>query len=103
VIEEMTDVLQILSRLPAFTGRGIALMQGAGGNSVAATDICARIGLAVPEISEDVQRKLRTFIGVAGTSVRNPMDVGMQLKGPDDYVRVSWPATPARCRSSMHR
>ncbi len=87
-IEEMTDVLQILSRLPAFTGRGIALMGGAGGNSVAATDICARIGLSVPEISEEVQRKLRTFIGVAGTSVRNPMDVGMQLKGPDDYVRV---------------
>ncbi len=87
-IEEMTDVLQVLSQLPPITGRGVALMGGAGGNSVAATDICARVGLAVPEITEDVQRKLRTFIGVAGTSVRNPMDVGMQLKGPDDYVRV---------------
>ena len=87
-IEEMTDVLQILSHLPRVTGRGVALMGGAGGNSVAATDICARVGLGVPEITEDVQRKLRTFIGVAGTSVRNPMDVGMQLRGPDDYVRV---------------
>lgn len=87
-IEEMTDVLQLLVRLPAFAGRGVALMGGAGGNSVAATDICARNGLQVPEISQDVQAKLRTFIGVAGTSVRNPMDVGMQLKGPDDYARV---------------
>ena len=31
---------------------------------------------------------MRGFIGVAGTSVRNPMDVGMQLRGPEDFVRV---------------
>jgi acyl-CoA synthetase (NDP forming) len=87
-IEEMVDVLQALVRLPPCSGRGVALMGGAGGTSVAAADICARAGLAVPDISEDIQRQLRTFIRVAGTSVRNPMDVGMQLRGPEDFLRV---------------
>jgi acyl-CoA synthetase (NDP forming) len=87
-IEEMVDVLQALVRLPPCTGRGVALMGGAGGTSVTGADVCARAGLDVPPISEPIQRELRTFIGVAGTSVRNPMDVGMQLREPADYLRV---------------
>jgi len=87
-IEEMVDVLQALVRLPPCTGRGAMLIGSAGGNGVVATDICAREGLEVPDMSEDVQKELRTFVGVAGTSVRNPMDVGMQLRGPEDIFRV---------------
>jgi len=86
--DEMVDVLQALVRLPPCAGRGVAIMGGAGGTSVSAADICARAGLAVPAISEDIQRELRTFIRVAGTSVRNPLDVGMQLRGPEDFLRV---------------
>lgn len=87
-IEEMIDVLQAFVRLPACTGRGAAIIGTAGGNGVIATDICAREGLEVPDISEEVQQELRSFIGVAGTSVRNPMDVGMQLSGPEGFIRV---------------
>jgi acyl-CoA synthetase (NDP forming) len=87
-MEEMVDVLQALVRLPPCTGRGVALVGGAGGTSVAATDICARAGLSVPTITEETQRELRTFIGVAGTSVQNPLDIGMQLRGPDDLIHV---------------
>ena len=87
-IEEMVDVLQALVRLPPCTGRGAMLIGAAGGNGVVATDICAREGLEVPDMSEETQKELRTFIGVAGTSVRNPMDVGMQLSGPEGIIRV---------------
>jgi acyl-CoA synthetase (NDP forming) len=87
-IEEMVDVLQALVRLPPCVGRGAMLIGAAGGNGVVATDICAREGLEVPDMSEDIQKELRTFVGVAGTSVRNPMDVGMQLRGPEDFLRV---------------
>ena len=86
--EEMVDVLQALVRLPPCSGRGVVLIGGAGGTGVQAADICARAGLSVPTISEEIQEELRGFIGVAGTSVRNPMDVGMQLRGPEDFVRV---------------
>jgi acyl-CoA synthetase (NDP forming) len=87
-IEEMVDVLQALVWLPPCTGRGVALIGSAGGNGVVATDICAREGLEVPDISEEIQKELRTFVGVAGSSVRNPMDVGMQVRGPEDFLRV---------------
>jgi len=87
-IEEMIDVLLAFVHLPPCAGRGVALMGGAGGTSVTGTDICARAGLEVPDISEPVQQELRTFIRVAGTSVRNPMDVGMQLRHPEDHLRV---------------
>jgi len=87
-VEEMVDVLQALVRLPRCTGRGVAVLGGAGGTSVAGADICVRHGLAVPTISENTQEELRTFIRLAGTSVRNPMDVGMQIRGPEDFLRV---------------
>jgi acyl-CoA synthetase (NDP forming) len=87
-IEEMIDVLQALVLLPPCTGRGAMIIGTAGGNGVIATDICEREGLEVPDMSDDIQAELREFIGVAGTSVRNPMDVGMQLRGPDDFFHV---------------
>jgi len=87
-IEEMVAVLLALVHLPPCSGRGVAVMGGAGGTSVTGTDICARAGLDVPDISEPIQRELRSFIRVAGTSVRNPMDVGMQLRAPEDHGRV---------------
>jgi acetyltransferase len=87
-IEELIDVLVALKHYPPCTGRGVGFMGGAGGTSVTGTDICARAGLEVPDISEPTQEELRSFIGVAGTSVRNPMDVGMQLRNPMDHIRV---------------
>jgi acyl-CoA synthetase (NDP forming) len=87
-MEEMVDVLQALVRLPPCSGRGVVLIGGAGGTGVQAADICARAGLTVPTISDEIQEELRGFIGVAGTSVRNPMDVGMQVRGPEDFIRV---------------
>ena len=87
-MDEMVDVLQALVRLPPCTGRGVGIIGGAGGSSVVATDVCARFGLAVPTISEATQREMRGFIQVAGTSVQNPMDIGMQIRGPEDFLRV---------------
>jgi acyl-CoA synthetase (NDP forming) len=87
-IEELIEVLVALQHYPPCTGRGVGFMGGAGGTSVTGTDVCARAGLEVPDISESTQKELRSFIGVAGTSVRNPMDVGMQLRRPEDHLRV---------------
>jgi len=87
-MDEMVDVLQALVRLPPCTGRGVGIIGGAGGSSVVATDVCARFGLAVPAISERTQKEMRRFIEVAGTSVQNPMDIGMQIRSPEDFRRV---------------
>ncbi len=87
-IEELVDTLQAFVRLPPCTGRGTALIGSAGGNGVITTDICVREGLLVPDISDSIQKELREFVGVAGTSVRNPLDVSMQLRGAEDFMRV---------------
>ena len=87
-LEEMVDVLQALVLLPPCTGRNVCLVGNAGGTGVAAADTCSRNGLNLPTISDAIQEELRSFIGLAGTSVRNPMDVGMQVGGPDGFVRV---------------
>jgi acyl-CoA synthetase (NDP forming) len=88
-IDEMVDVLQALVRLPPCAGRGVGLMGGAGGTSVTAADVCARNGLDIPALSDRVQNEIRSFIRVAGTSVRNPLDVGMQVRGPEDFLHVT--------------
>lgn len=87
-VETMTDVLQALVNLPPCSGRNVAIFGGAGGTSVAAADICARTGLNVPTLTAETQNRLREFIRVAGTSVRNPLDVGMQIQGPEDFLRT---------------
>lgn len=55
-------------------GRGVAIMTNSGGSSVVYADVCSKYGLKVPEFEEETQRRLRSFIPVAGSSVKNPLD-----------------------------
>ncbi len=87
-MDEMVDILQALVRLPPCAGRGVGIIGGAGGSGVVATDACGRFGLSVPAISKRTQEEMRRFIQVAGTSVQNPMDIGMQIRSPEDFRRV---------------
>ncbi len=58
-------------------GSGVAVMTNSGGSSVVYADVCAKYGLRVPEFEEETQRRLRSFIPVAGSSVKNPLDAWM--------------------------
>jgi len=58
-------------------GRGVAIVTNSGGSSVVYSDICARYGLRVPRFDEETQRRLRSFIPVAGSSIKNPLDAWM--------------------------
>ncbi|MEM1658161.1 MAG: CoA-binding protein [Candidatus Jordarchaeales archaeon] len=58
-------------------GRGVAIMTNSGGSSVVYADICARYGLKVPEFEEETQRRLRSIIPAAGSSIKNPLDAWM--------------------------
>jgi acyl-CoA synthetase (NDP forming) len=61
---------------------------GGGGVSVAAADVCDRVGLEVPPFDDSVQRKLWETLPVAGTSVRNPVDIGVPLVPAKAFERV---------------
>jgi acyl-CoA synthetase (NDP forming) len=73
-LEEMADVLLAFLHLPPAVGNRVGIIGTGGGIGVAATDTCARAGLAVPILTEKTQKALREFVPAAGNSIRNPVD-----------------------------
>ena len=67
-------VVALTTGVRSVRGTGVALVSGGGGFAVLSTDEIAAEGLDVPPLPEDAQDKLRKFVPVAGTSVRNPID-----------------------------
>lgn len=87
-LEEIVDVVLAFLHLTPPHGRRALLLGGGGGNSVAYADICSREGLDVPPISEETRKELNTFIGLAGNSTRNPLDVWFVQKEIDLFRRA---------------
>ncbi|MDP6605067.1 MAG: CoA-binding protein [Dehalococcoidia bacterium] len=75
-VSEMIDVLRALRELPPFTGRGIGLTGGSGGQSVAMADTFSRSGLRVPTLTGDSYERLASWFRVIGASFGNPIDMG---------------------------
>ena len=80
-IEELTDMLLIFQQLGRLEvkGNGIAvvggLADGGGGISVSASDTCAELGLNIPPLSPETEKKLIGLLGRVGSILRNPVDV----------------------------
>ena len=96
-LEEMADTVLAFLHLPASTGRRVGVIGGGGGISVAAADACDRVGLDVPPFDDSVQQKLRETLPAAGTSVRNPVDIGAPLVPPEAFERVLESVASADC------
>jgi acetyltransferase len=73
-LEEMIDTLKALLFLPPVEGDRIGVAGGAGGESIAITDILAETGLKVPELTQKSYDELDTFFSLVGGSYRNPID-----------------------------
>ena len=67
-------VVALTTGVRGVRGTGVALVSGGGGFAVLSSDAIAAEGLDVPPLPEAAQDKLRMFVPVAGTSVRNPID-----------------------------
>jgi len=72
--EALIDTLKVLLLLPPVTGDGVALIGGAGGQSIASTDVFAAAGFRVPLLSQESYEELATFFSLIGGSYRNPLD-----------------------------
>ena len=96
-LEELADTVLALLHLPASTGQRVGVVGGGGGISVAAADACDRVGLGVPPFDDSVQQKLREILPAAGTSVRNPVDIGVPLVPPQVFERVLDSVASADC------
>ena len=73
----MADALMGFSMLPGDIGDRVAILSGPGGMAVAAADACGEAGLKLAEISDQTRTELSRFVPETGTSLSNPVDVGM--------------------------
>ena len=85
---EVIDLLKVLMMLPPFTGDGIALAGGAGGQSVAMTDTFSLAGLRVPTLSDASYAQLGEWFSLVGASFRNPIDLGSNREELDSVLQV---------------
>lgn len=76
--EEFFDALMALSRQSPPRGRRLAVMTISGGPCVVAGDLCERLGLEVPLLSDEIQEQIRSLTPpFAATS--NPVDMTPQM------------------------
>lgn len=78
-LEEMIFTLVALQRVPYPKGKNVVILGGAGGGSVTMTDMAEKAGLNVPQFSPATIKKLEAIVPAEGTSVKNPLDVGMRF------------------------
>ncbi|GAB4331905.1 MAG: CoA-binding protein [Dehalococcoidia bacterium] len=80
--DELVDTLVAASALAGRrAGRRFAIVTGPGGPAVSASDACEEAGLTLADLSFETTQRLAEVVAAAGTSVRNPVDVGMVIVG----------------------
>jgi len=78
-MDELIDTLKALLFLPPVYGNRVGVAGGAGGQSVAITDVLAGAGLKVPPLSQESYDELASFFSLIGGSYRNPLDTDAGL------------------------
>jgi acyl-CoA synthetase (NDP forming)/GNAT superfamily N-acetyltransferase len=74
-IPDLVDTARLLTTQPLPGGLRLGICGNAGGVGVLAADEAYDSGLQVPELPDDVRRRLRSVAGPAA-SVHNPLDLG---------------------------
>ncbi|MCP4682610.1 MAG: hypothetical protein GY864_09780 [Desulfobacterales bacterium] len=75
--EEVMDSLMGFSLLPSDLGDRVAILSGPGGLAVAAAEACGNKGLQLAKLSSETRSKLTGVVPPTGTSLSNPVDVGL--------------------------
>ncbi len=89
-LDETLDLLVAAHLIPRDGGRRVAILAGPGGPAVSASDAVEENGLELAQLSAGTQEVLRGIIPVAGTSVRNPIDMGLVVLGAVEmYYRAT--------------
>jgi acetyl coenzyme A synthetase (ADP forming)-like protein len=85
-LDEMFDVAALLSTQPVPAGNRVAIITNAGGAGILAADACESLGLKVPELSPQTQKRLRKFL-LPIASTKNPVDMSGAAT-PADYANA---------------
>jgi len=85
-LEELFDVTALLANQPVPRGDRVAVVTNAGGPAILAVDALESQGLSVPELSEGLQDKLRSFLS-DDAAVTNPVDM-IAAAGPEQSEEI---------------
>jgi acyl-CoA synthetase (NDP forming) len=86
--EAWFDALMGFSMLSEPLGERIAIISGPGGLAVSAAEACAENGLRLAQLSPETRSALAEVVPPTGTSLRNPVDVGLSASLEIDiYIR----------------
>lgn len=86
--DELIDASKAISMLKPTTGNRVGLFSQTGGQSVVITDAFARVGLEVPILSDSSYERLGAFFNVVGGSYRNPIDMGQNWTGEENFATI---------------
>ena len=75
-IEELVDMLVALLRMTPPKGPNACVVGTGGGASVMATDEIERAGLRMATMPPEIRERLKEFIDLANSMLRNPIDAG---------------------------
>jgi acyl-CoA synthetase (NDP forming) len=75
--EAWLDALMAFSMISSTKGDHMAIISGPGGLAVSAAEACGKAGLKLAELLPGTQLKLARIIPPTGTSMKNPIDVGL--------------------------
>ena len=75
--EAWVDALIGFSLLPPHLGDRMVVISGPGGLAVSAAEACGTVGLRLASITPETRSTLATFIPLTGTSLNNPIDIGL--------------------------
>ena len=85
-LEEAVDQLVAVINIPEIKGKRVGLIGRGGGFGVIASDICEAHGLVVPAFTNETRTKLAEITPAeAGSSVRNPVEIGLGRRGLSEY------------------
>jgi acetyltransferase len=76
-LEEFLDFLLVFYYLPGKAGKRLAILSGPGGPAVSAADACEEFGLQMAQLQEKTRSRLKKILPPTGTSVNNPVDLGL--------------------------
>jgi acyl-CoA synthetase (NDP forming) len=76
-MDELLDAVMAMKFIPPQTRDRVAILSGPGGFAVAAADELERSGLSLAELSPLTRQRIASIIPGTGTSVANPVDVGL--------------------------
>ncbi|HEY8142512.1 MAG TPA: acetate--CoA ligase family protein, partial [Kofleriaceae bacterium] len=85
-LEELFDVVALLSSQPVPAGRRIGVVTNAGGPGILLADACEAHGLSLPTLAPETIERLRAFLP-AQAGLSNPIDM-IASASPEQYERT---------------